>query len=278
MSSQTANGLQIEGNIAVDQPGGARVKGGQVERADEQLTAAEMASVLQWWLDAGVDVPVAEDPRDWLKPKPVELPAPMASAGVTPPAVQAPREEALPGQLNLFQAWLQSSDALPFAAPAAPRVCPAGDPASGLMIMIDMPTAEDCASGTLLAGEVGTLFDRMLAAIGRDRSSVYFAAISCFRSADGRIAGPQEKQCGLIARHHIGLAQPRALLLFGEAAARALLGLPLAHARGRWHEIATHAGPVRALATFAPRWLLENPAQKGHAWRDLQMLMEGLKQ
>jgi DNA polymerase len=244
-----------------------------VERAEERLTAAEQASVLRWWLDAGVDVAVAEEPRDWLKAKP-PLPAPDVKSRAAAPLVH---EDELPGQLDMFHAYLQSSDALPFAAAAAPRVCPAGDPASGLMIMIDMPSAEDCSAGTLLSGDVGRLFDRMLAAIGRDRSTVYFAALSCLRSADGRLAGPQERQCALLARHHIGLAAPRALLLFGDATAKSLLGLPVTRARGRWHEVATHSGPVRTIATLSPRQLLTHPAQKAHAWADLQMLIEGLK-
>jgi DNA polymerase len=247
-----------------------------VERADEHPAAAHAASVLQWWLDAGVDIAVAEEPRDWLKAKAPAPPLEIKSAAVDAPSAPEPVEE-LPGQLDLFQAWLRVSETLPYAAPSAARVCPAGDPTAALMIIIDMPSAEDCTAGTLLSGDVGRLFDRMLAAIGRDRASVYFAALSCLRSADGRLAGPQEKQCGLLARHHIGLAQPKALLLFGDAAAKALLGLPVARARGRWHEVATHAGPVRAIATLSPRQLLAHPAQKAHAWADLQMLMEGLQ-
>jgi len=232
-------------------------------------------SALGWWVDAGVDVIVGDEPRDWLRAGP--SPAPLETKAFEPSAVPAAPDEELPGQLDLFQEWLRSSDRVPNHSPSAPRVCPTGDPAAGLMIMIDMPSAEDCAAGTLLSGEVGRLFDRMLAAIGRDRSTVYFAALSCLRSADGRLTGEPEKQCALLARHHIGLAAPRALLLFGDGAAKALLGLPVARARGRWHEVATHAGPVRTIATISPRQLLAHPAQKGHAWADLQMLMEGLK-
>ena len=227
-------------------------------------------------MDAGVDVIVGEEPRDWLRAKPAPAPAPIETKSLASAAAPLPEDE-LPGQLDLFQAWLSASDRLPHHSPSAPRICPAGDPAAGLMIMIDMPTAEDCAAGTLLSGEVGRLFDRMLAAIGRDRGTVYFAALSCLRSADGRLTGEPERQCALLARHHIGLAAPNALLLFGDGAAKALLGLPVARARGRWHEVATHSGPVRTIATISPRQLLAHPAQKAHAWADLQMLMEGLK-
>ena len=160
------------------------------------------------------------------------------------------------------------------AVPAAPRVCPAGDPASGLMILADMPTGEDCAAGTLISGEAGRLFDRMLAAIGRSRESVYLAALSCLRSPDGRFSSDSAKQCATLARHHAGLVQPKAVLLFGDACSKALLGLPMSQARGRWHEISTQSGPIKALVTLPPSFLLNQPAAKGLAWADLQMLIE----
>jgi DNA polymerase len=244
-----------------------------MERAVEDFSPAEAASALQWWIDAGVDVVASEAPRDWLKPAPAPLP--IETKALVEPAAPAP--EALPGQLDLFQAYLRDGTGLAFASPSAPNVCPSGDPASGLMVMTGMPSVADCASGTLLSGEEGTLFDRMIAAMGRSRESIYLAAISCFRSPDGRLAGAAEKQCGLLARHHIGLAAPKALILFGDDAGRALLGLAVARGRGRWHEIQTHAGPVPAILTFSPRFLLAHPAQKGLAWADLQMAMERLR-
>jgi DNA polymerase len=146
------------------------------------------------------------------------------------------------------------------------------------MIVTDMPAGEDCTSGTLLSGEAGKLFDRMLAAIGRDRASIYLASLSCLRSPDGRFSTEAASQCATLARHHIGLAAPQALLLFGDACSKALLGMPMAQARGRWHELATHAGPIRTIVTLSPSYLLNQPAAKALAWADLQLLMEGLNQ
>lgn len=234
----------------------------------------EAASALQWWTDAGVDVLVDEAPRDWLRPKPATpVPAQADPAADGPAAAPA---EVLPDQLELFQAWLRDSDDLSFASPSAPRVCPSGDPASGLMMIADMPAVEDCAAGTLLAGEVGRLFDRMLAAIGRDRNSIYLASLSCFRSPDGRFTAPAAMRCSTLARHHIGLVAPKAVLILGDSAAKALIGLPTMKARGRWHEISTHAGPIQAVATFPPSYLLDQPRAKAAAWADLQLLMQGL--
>lgn len=233
------------------------------------MTPDVAASALQWWNDAGVDVLVDEAPRDWLRPKPLEA-APQAPA--------APEPDRLPDQLDLFQAYLRDHDALPYASPSTPRVCPSGDPESGLMIVTDMPTLEDCAAGTLISGEAGRLFDRMLAAIGRDRESIYLASLSCFRSPDSKLAGAAGKQCETLARHHIGLAAPKALLLFGDAASKALTGLSVMQARGRWHEVVTHAGAVRTIVTFLPSYLLARPSAKALAWADLQMVMQGLRE
>ena len=240
-----------------------------MERGNDPISPAAAASALQWWADAGVDILVDEAPRDWLRPK-----AKQAAA----PAPEAKSPDALPDQLELFRSYLQDHDALPFASPTAKRVCPAGDPAAGLMILTDMPAAEDCSTGTLLSGDVGRLFDRMLAAIGRDRNSIYLASLSCLRSPDGRFTSETATQCVTLARHHVGLAAPRVLLLFGDACSKALLGLGMAQARGRWHEVATHAGPVRTIVTLPPSYLLSQPAAKAHAWADLQMLMDGLNQ
>jgi DNA polymerase len=143
------------------------------------------------------------------------------------------------------------------------------------MLLADMPAAEDCAAGTLLSGEAGRLFDRMLAAIGRDRGSIYLASLSCLRSPDGRWNGEASGRCAALARHHVGLVQPRALLLLGDAPSKALLGMGMAQGRGRWHEVQTHAGPVKALVTLPPDLLLKQPGLKAHAWADLQMLMQG---
>jgi uracil-DNA glycosylase family 4 len=235
---------------------------------DSAFTAVEAAaSVLGWWSDAGVDLVLDETPRNWLRSEPKPAPA-------GPPAAVPETGDVPPDQLDLFRGWLAATDRLPFASPAAPRICPAGDPASGLMILTDMPTGEDCAAGALISGEAGRLFDRMLAAIGRDRGSIYLAALSCFRSPDGRLNAEAARSCADLARHHAGLVGPKALLILGDACSKALLELPLAEARGRWHEIATQAGPVKALVTLPPAYLLNQPKAKAHAWADLQLLIE----
>jgi DNA polymerase len=178
----------------------------------------------------------------------------------------------LPDTLEGFQVWLAATDALPYAAPSAPRVVPGGNAASGVMILTDMPSP----NGGLISGEAGALFDKMLGAIGLDRETVYLAALSPIRTPAATIGEAEATRLAEIARHHIGLVAPKVLLLFGDICGKALVGAPVAGARARWHEVQTAAGPIRTLVTLRPEKLLTQPKLKALAWADLQMLREEL--
>src|SRR5829696_2972470 len=221
------------------------------------------ASTLKWWHDAGVDTIVGETPRDWLNPAPASGPAAAAAAA---PA----HAEAFPAALDAFQAWLIDGD-LALPVPAAGRVGPSGDPASGLMVLIDMPSAADIAASHLLSGEPGVLFDRMMAAIGRGRGSLYLASLSPARTASGALDAGAATRGAEIGRHHVGLVRPAALLLFGDACAKALLGGSVAQTRGKSHELETAAGKISTFATIRPEKLVSQPGLKKLAWDDLQM-------
>jgi DNA polymerase len=226
------------------------------------MSSSWAASALNWWQEAGVDMIVGEEPRDWLSPKT------KAEAAPAPPPPAA-----LPDTLEGFHDWLATAADLPFAAPSVRRDLPVGDPDSGLMVLVDMPSPE----GGLLAGEAGALFDRMLVAMGRSRDSIYLASLSPIRTPTGMIDERNAARLGEIARHHIGLVAPRTLLAFGDVCGTVLVGAAVAGARGTWHEVATKNGPVKTLVTIRPEKLNDRPVMKKLAWADLQMLMEELK-
>ena len=231
---------------------------------------------MQWWADAGVDVMIDEEPHDWLRPQSAPPIEGLATTTAAPEIAAQVQSREFPDTLELFQAYLKSSEATPFAAPSAPRLGPSGHAGSGLMIFIDMPSAEDFDAGTLLSGEAGRLFDRMLAAIGRDRGSIYLASLSPLRSPGGQFPQAAAAPCAALASHHIALVAPKAVLLMGAACSRILTGEIPARARGRWHEINTKSGKFKALVTMPPSYLLDQPRAKALAWADLQMLVEGL--
>lgn len=233
------------------------------------------ASTLKWWSQAGVDVIVGETPRDWLNPAAPQVPA---KALVREPPV----EQALPATLADFQDWLMTSEVWPGSAPSAPRLGPSGDASSGLMVLTDIPAAEDFAAGMLISSQ--GLFDRMLEQTSKvigltlDRQSVYIASLSPLRPPSGGLDAAAARRCGEIARHHIGLVAPKAVLLLGDACARALVGGAVNQTRSKWHEIETNGGRIRALVTMKPEQLNLQPNLKKYAWEDLQLLKEGLSE
>ncbi len=220
------------------------------------------ASLLGWWLDAGVDVATGDDARDWLRQ--VERPVPPEPKKAAP-NLKAPAAE----DLAALHSFLATATGLPLERPGAPRILPVGDEEAALMIVADLPGAVEAAEQRPLAGDSWLLSERMLAAIGIAPDKTYIAPLACFSTEGMRADADDIARCGALARDHVRLAKPKRLLVLGDASARALTGQPLARARGKVHRVEG----VRAVATFHPRWLLQRPSDKALAWRDLQLLM-----
>lgn len=233
--------------------------GGEVQ----SIGIAEARSALAWWLDAGVDVAVQEEPRDWLKPAERKRPSPEA-----PPSqnIVAPSHETL----TELREWLASSAQLPLASTTARRILPHGPEQAAVMLLSDAPALEDFAAGQPIGGDAWALATRMLAAIGISADEAYSASLSCFHTPGARMTPSDREACAEIARRHIRLVQPKRLLLFGDGPAQALLGKPLLQARGHVHKVEG----VRTIVTFHPRQLIQNSANKAYAWKDLLLLME----
>lgn len=231
---------------------------------------AQIASALDWWRDAGVDVAVQDAPRDWLAPLPIAV---TLAKPIVAPTVAAPP---LPATLAAFASW-RTGEAAPERGWGGRLFAAEGPVDAALMVLIEMPEREDAAEGRLLSGASGRLFDRMLAAIGLDRGAVHLASVACARPVSGRIPRDQVEPLGIIARHYVSLVAPRYLLLLGNCASRTILDGDCTNLRGRLHAL-NHAGPTdggttMALASFHPQLLIERPAQKAEAWKDLQLLL-----
>jgi uracil-DNA glycosylase len=229
----------------------------------DSIGIAEARSALAWWLEAGVDVAVQEEPRDWLKSA---APKPQAQVSEPPPNVAQPTHETLAE----LQDWLASSAQLPLASSAARRIMPQGPENAAIMLLTEAPTLEDFAAGQPIGGESWELAKRMLAAIKIPADEAYSASLSCFHVPGAKMSPADREACAEIARRHIQLAKPKRLLLLGDGPAQALLGKPLPQARGHVHKVEG----VRTVATFHPRALINQPSNKSLAWKDLLLLME----
>ena len=233
------------------------------------------ASALEWWHEAGVDTLVDDVPRDWFA-----APEPLVVAPATP-AAPAVSPSAMPLVLAEFLNWRGGAE-VPEASWSGISLAASGPADATVMVLVDCPDRDDGDAGALLSGGSGRLLDRMLAAIGLARDAVHVAAVCAKRPTAGRIQSEVEDRLAEIAKHHIGLVAPRQLLLLGNAASRAILGTELQAARGRLHRFnhktaQTGAGDTSEMTTvvasYHPRFLIEKPAAKAEAWKDLQMLM-----
>lgn len=227
---------------------------------EREVLNRELAGLLEWWVESGVDVAVGETPRNWLRPA-------VARAATEPAANVA---EPSPETLAELRDWLASSVQLPLASTAAGRILPHGPENAAVMLLSDAPALEDLAAGQPIGGEAWALTGRMMAAIGLSVDEAYSASLSCFHAPGARMSEEERLACADIARRHIALVRPKRLILFGDGPCKALLGKPLAQARGHVEKIEG----VRTVATFHPRFLLQRPSDKARAWADLLLLME----
>jgi DNA polymerase len=225
------------------------------------------ASALAWWHDVGVDTLVDEGPRDWF----AAVPAPAAITAAVAATIAAPAVAAAPHDLAGFLAWRAGGDA-PEAGWRSPLALPTGPADARIMVLVDCPDRDD-GEALLSSGAEARLFDRMLAAIGLSRDTIHLAAVHWRRPPPGRIAPAIDERLCELAQRHVALAGAERVLLLGDAASRAILGTNTMAARGGLRALKHEGSKARAIASLHPRVLIERPASKADAWRDLQLLI-----
>jgi DNA polymerase len=128
----------------------------------------------------------------------------------------------------------------------------------------------------------GRLLERMLKAIGLDRTTVYLSNLVPWRPPTGRKLYPQESAvCLPFVWRQIELTQPAILVCLGDDAAQSLMGLKgsVIRTRGVWQELRPAGGvSMRAIATLTPSYLLRATGAKRTVWRDLLEVRKALDQ
>ena len=266
------------------------------------LDRATALDLLRWYVEMGADEAIGEVARDRLvpaEPVPVARPAsPLAPAQIVPrPAAPATRV-APPGtfaeslaeaaqsarrlaanadSIEVLAALVAAFDDCPLKRTATKTVFIDGNPAAPVMFIGEAPGADEDRIGRPFVGRAGQLLDRMLAAIGLDRSMVQITNVIYWRPPGNRKPTTAEiAACLPFVLRHIALANPRVLILCGGTAASALLPVSdgITRLRGRWFELAVPGldKPVPTLPMFHPAFLLRTPERKRETWRDLLAL------
>ncbi len=265
-------------------------------------------ALLEWQIAMGADEAIGEIARDRLAAPPppaAALPAspiapsrrPAASTAVAPPVV-APAVVSPPGAfaqslaeaaqsarlvaagaetIEALGALVAAFDGCPLKRTATTTVFMDGNPAAPVMIIGEAPGADEDRIGRPFVGRSGQLLDRMLAAIGLDRTTVQITNVIYWRPPGNRKPTSAEiAACLPFVLRHIALARPQVVVLAGGTAASALLPLSegITRLRGRWFDLAVPGldAPVPTLPMFHPSFLLRAPERKREAWRDLLAL------
>ena len=148
-----------------------------------------------------------------------------------------------------------------------------GNPESRILFIGEAPGRDEDRQGLPFVGRAGKLLDKMLAAIGLDRSSAYITNVLNWRPPDNREPSPEEAAMALpFLRRHIELVDPLVMILLGGTSVRHVMGRSdgIMKTRGRWQDYNVAGRMVPVMPTLHPAYLLRQPAHKKLAWRDLQ--------
>jgi DNA polymerase len=117
----------------------------------------------------------------------------------------------------------------------------------------------------------------MLALIGLDRSKIYIANMVKCRPPHNRDPLPEEQEaCRGWLERQIALIDPKIVVCLGRIAAMGLIreDFRITREHGIWVE----KKGVWFMPTYHPAALLRDESKKREAWRDLQKVMEKMKE
>lgn len=147
-----------------------------------------------------------------------------------------------------------------------------GNPEADVMFIGEAPGRDEDRQGLPFVGRAGQLLDKMLLAIGLDRTSCYITNIIPWRPPGNRTPTPHEIElCRPFIERHVVLAAPKVVVLMGNVSTKSLLGTTrgILSLRGTWSSYRPNSDTeIPAMPTLHPAYLLRNPAHKRLSWQD----------
>ena len=270
-------------------------------------SAPTVSQLLAFYLEAGVDCALSDEPVDRLAepvaPAAIKTTAPTSDASLARPAraatttFAAPTAEPSPApdaaiasareaartaaSLEVLRDMLEKFDGCALKSTATRLVFADGNPKARIMFVGEAPGRDEDIEGLPFVGRSGKLLDRMIAAIGLDRTKVYIANVIPWRPPGNRTPTPQETQiCLPFIQRQIELVDPDILVTLGNPSTQTLLSTRegIMKTRGRWFNYDTGTRTIRAMATFHPAYLLRSPSYKRLSWQDLRAIAKALPQ
>jgi len=260
--------------------------------ANHPLSDAEALAVLDWYRAAGVDMAVGEEPVDRFassaatlgKRAPLPMGSPPAPTAAPTVALSANPEEtraiaAASPTLEALRAAMETYDGCALKHRATQLVFADGNPEAEIMLVGEGPGEQEDRQGKPFVGRAGQLLDRMLAAIGLDRTKVYIANMVPWRPPGNRNPTPDElAQCAPFLHRQVELVAPKLVVTLGNVPTQALFATSqgITRMRGQWRSLDIGSWNGRVLPTLHPAFLLRTPSAKAQAWKDMLSLRRAI--
>lgn len=260
------------------------------------LSTDALEALLVFYRDAGVDVGLLDAAPNRFEEQPVRRPppevpslgpsapvrvrpVPITAAGAPPApdiAAQVASELARAAEdLDALKAAMEAFEGCALKATASRLVFEDGARGARIMFVGEAPGREEDLEGRPFVGHSGQLLDKMMAAIGLDRTMAYIGNIIPWRPPGNRTPTPQEiRICEPFIRRQIELAAPELLVCVGAPAMQTLMDARegIMRARGKATTYRAGSREIACLAILHPAYLLRSPIAKRLAWRDMLMI------
>ena len=258
---------------------------------------------LRWHIEMGVDELIDDQPIDRyaaaaIPRAAVAVPSPSANSQPIRPATSAsPGQPLAPSEgardaiaiardansIEDLRERLETFEGCALKFTATNTVFADGNPASDIMFIGEAPGVDEDRQGLPFVGASGQLLNRMLSALGRERTSIYISNILFWRPPGNRSPTAAETAaCLPFVQRHIELARPKVLVFLGGSSAKTMLDRTegIMRLRGKWFDYMSEelGTPIPAMPTFHPAFLLRQSAQKREAWRDFLAIQEKLEE
>ncbi|MED5360277.1 MAG: uracil-DNA glycosylase [Pseudomonadota bacterium] len=258
---------------------------------------------LRWHIEMGVEELIDDQPIDRyaaaaIPRAAVAVPSPSANLQPARPAASAsPGQPLAPSEgardaiaiardansIKDLRERLETFEGCALKFTATKTVFADGDPASDIMFIGEAPGVDEDRQGLPFVGASGQLLNRMLSALGRERTSIYISNILFWRPPGNRSPTAAETAaCLPFVQRHIELARPKILVFLGGSSAKTMLDRTegIMRLRGKWFDYMSEelGTPIPAMPTFHPAFLLRQSAQKREAWRDFLAIQEKLEE
>lgn len=267
-------------------------------------TREEIASLLAFYADAGLDFPVIDETNDRFKPvdplpavikNTPSAAAQMPSANAAPPvavstaqpvvtdaqaAAMAETVAAAAVDLDQLAVAVNQFTGCSLKRSARNTVFEGGNRNSKLMIIQAAPTREDDASGSAFQGPHGALLHAMLEAIGMERNTDLYAGYCVpWCPPGGQQPTARHMQiCAPFLFRQIALAAPDRVIVMGNSPAQMLFNSrqTILRMRGQWQTLNIAGRNIAALPMLPTSILLDEPMLKRNTWIDLLSLKDHL--